>query len=397
MRVLFTCLPQSGHFHPLVPIARALRDAGHEVAFACPAGFAPTVEAAGFTAFPAGFEERGQPIPALFPGSTRQSGAERAIWVTAQLFVGVYAAAMAANLLGVCRAWPPDLIVRDGGEFGGCVAAEALGLPHASVRTGALSGSYTLRRRYRTVLAPLRERAGLAPDPDDAMAFRYLHLAAEPPGFAPPGEGHAPTTHFLRPENFESGDGALPPWVAGLPDRPTVYATLGTVHNAQPHGRATFSAILEAVRDEPWNVILTVGRDNDPAAFGPQPEHVHIARYIRQSQLLPHCDLVVNQGGFSTLTGALNAGLPLVVIPLGADQPLNAACCTALGVGRVIEPGAQTAESIRAAVRAVLADPTFRRNAERVRDETAALPGPEYAVALLERLALERQPIMAAG
>ena len=104
MRVLFTSLPQSGHFNPLVPIARALREAGHAVAFACPAGFAPTVEAAGFTVFPAGFEERGQPIPALFPGVASQSGAERALWVTAQLFVGVYAAAMAANLLGVCRA-----------------------------------------------------------------------------------------------------------------------------------------------------------------------------------------------------------------------------------------------------------------------------------------------------
>ncbi len=48
MRVLFTALPLTGHFNPLVPIARAVRDAGHAVAFACPAGFAPVVEAAGF-------------------------------------------------------------------------------------------------------------------------------------------------------------------------------------------------------------------------------------------------------------------------------------------------------------------------------------------------------------
>ena len=397
MRVLFTCLPQSGHFNPLVPIARALREAGHEVAFACPAGFAPTVEAAGFGAFPAGFEERGLPIPQLFPGGRGLSPAERPIWVNTRLFIGVFAAAMAANLLGVCRAWSPDLIVRDSGEFGGCVAAETLGLPHASVRTGAVAASYTLRARFNTALAPLRERAGLEPDPDDAMPFRYLHLAAEPPGFVPPGEGHAPTAHLLRPENFESEGEPLPAWVTALPERPMVYATLGTVVSGYPLGRDTFAAILAALRDEPYNLILTVGRENDPAQFGPQPPNVHIARYIPQGQLLTHCDLVVNQGGFSTITGALNAGLPLVVVPLFADQPLNAACCAALGVGRVVGPDERTPEAIRAAVRAVLADPSYRANAERVRDENAALPGPEYAVALLERLAMERQPILAAG
>lgn len=196
--------------------------------------------------------------------------------------------------------------------------------------------------------------------------------------------------------NFESGVEQLPPWVADLPDRPTVYATLGTVFSAHPTGRATFPALLDALRDEPVNLILTVGRDNDPAQFGPQPDNVHIERFIPQSLLLPHCDLVVHQGGFSTITGTLNAGLPMVVIPISSDQPENAASCAALGVGRVIAPENRTPEAIRASVREVLGDPSYRRNAERVRDTMAALPGPEYAVQLLERLAAAKQPLLTA-
>ena len=96
------------------------------------------------------------------------------------------------------------------------------------------------------------------------------------------------------------------------------------------------------------------------------------------------------------MTGALNAGLPMVVIPISADQPRNAECCDALGVGQVIGPEERTPEAIRAAVRAVLAGPTYRRNAEGLRDEMAALPGPEYAVELLERLAMEKQPLLTA-
>jgi UDP:flavonoid glycosyltransferase YjiC (YdhE family) len=103
---------------------------------------------------------------------------------------------------------------------------------------------------------------------------------------------------------------------------------------------------------------------------------------------------VVHQGDFSTVTGAVNAGLPMVVIPIGADQPFNAACCAALGVGRVIAPEERTPEAIQDAVRCALTDPTYRRNTEQIRDEMATLPGPEHAVALLERLAMEKQSLL---
>lgn len=395
MRILFTTLPLSGHFHPLAPIARAAADAGHEVAFACSMSFMPAVEAAAFRAFPVGYDAQGQPRELLFPALREMMDAERGNWMGPYIYIGIYGATMVPDLLALSRHWPPDVIVRDTAEFAGCVAAETLGLPHASVRTSAMSAAYARRRRYREALAPLRARSGLPPDPDDAMPFRYLHLACEPPRFTRADEPSAPTAHLLRPVNFESGDEELPSWVADLPERPTVYATLGTIFSAHPTGRATFPVLLDALRDEPVNLILTVGRDNDPAQFGPQPPNVHIERFIPQSLLLPHCDLVVHQGGFSTITGTLNAGLPMIVIPISADQPENAECCAALGVGRVIGPGERTPEAIRTAVREVLATPSYRTNAEGIRNEMAALPGPEYAVELLERLAVEKQPLIA--
>jgi UDP:flavonoid glycosyltransferase YjiC (YdhE family) len=392
MRILFTTVQGSGHFQPLVPIARAAVAAGHDVAFACAASFVPTVERAGFRASPAGFDDRGRTMPELFPGFAKGMAAVQ-YWGLPNIFVGVFAVAMTPDLLTIARAWHPDLIVRDTHEYGGCVAAEVLGIPHASVRTASHSSQYGLRHLVAGGLARLRELNGLPPDPDTAMPFRYLHLAAEPPRFRLADGPVAPTAHLIRPVNFESGDEALPSWVAALPARPTVYATLGTVFSRGPAADALFTAMLAALRDEPVNLIVTVGRDNDPAAFGPQPPNVHIARFIPQSALLPYCDLVVQQGGFSTVTGALNAGLPMVVMPISADQPYNAACCAALGVGVVIEPGERSAEAIREAVRAVMDDPSYRQKAEQVRAEMAELPGPEHAVTLLERLAVEKQPL----
>lgn len=392
MRILFTTVPLSGHFHPLVPIARAAIAAGHKVAFACAASFVPTVERVGFRAFPAGFDNRGRVIPELFPGylkiATVRSWsipgffkmATIRSWSMPNIFVDVYAVTMTPDLLTLVQEWQPDLIVRDSSEYGGCVAAEMIGIPHASVRTASPSSQYGLRHFIAEPLARLRELNGLPPDPDVKMPFRYLHLATEPPRFRLPDSPVAPTAHPLRPVTFESGNEALPPWVAGLPDRPTIYATLDTVFSRSTGGHEIFPAVLAALRGEPVNLIVTLKQN--------------IERFIPQRLVLPYCDLVVHHAGFSTVTGALNAGLPMVVIPIGADQPDNAACCAALGVGVVIEPDNRTPEAIRAAVRTVLSDPSYRTNAERVRAEMTTLPGPEYAVTLLERLATEKQPLL---
>jgi len=394
MRILFTTTGGTGHFHPLVPLAHAAAAAGHAVACAASYSLRPAVEAAGLRFFPAGFDRRGVPLDDLFPAMRSLTGPALRQFVGVEIRVNIEARQMAPDLLRIADEWTPDLIVRDTAEYGGCVTAEALGIPHASVRTAYGDSSYGQRHVVVDALNALRADHGLPPDPDGISPFRYLHLAFEPPGFWPADEPLAPTYHLLRPVVFDrSGGEGLPPWVASLPPVPTVCATLGTFMN---RSTAVFAAILEGLRDEPVNLIVAVGRDIDPAQFGPQPQNVHIERYIPVSLLLPHCVLVVHQAGFSTVVTTLLHGLPMVTIPLGADQPQNARSCAALGVGEVIGPEERTAGAIREAARRVLREPLYRERAERVRDEMAALPGPEHAVKLLERLALEKQPLLTA-
>lgn len=174
-----------------------------------------------------------------------------------------------------------------------------------------------------------------------------------------------------------------------VPERSTVYATLGAVYNSMVE---VFTTILEGLREEPLNLILTVGRNQDPAQFGRQPAHVHIERFVPQALLLPRCDLVVTHGGFGTVTAALANGLPLVLIPISADQPENARRCAALGVGRSVGPDERTPPTIRAAVREVLDNPKYRSNAQHLRQQTQTLPGLEHGIRLLERLASENAP-----
>lgn len=392
LRILFTTLPATGHFHPLVPLAQAAAAAGHEIAFATAASFCPAVEAVGFRCLPAGFDRRGVPLDVLFPDMRTLTGEAFSHFVNGHIRVDVEATQMATNLLSLTSEWRPDLIVRDAPEYGGCVVAEVLGIPHASVRTAVTASSYAGRRFIATELDALRVAHGLAPDPEVAMPFRYLHLAFEPAGLWPVDDPPAPTSHLLRPEPFDrSGVEGVPAGIADLDGMPTVCATLGTFMNRSAE---VFEAILDGLRDERLNLVLTIGRDQDPAQFGDRPSNVHIERYIPLSLLLPHCAAVVCQAGFSTTVTALTHGLPMVLLPLGADQPLVAQQLARLGVGPVLGPTERTSDAIRDAVRSVLTVRTYRDNAERARDAMVALPGPADAVTLLEQLVAYGAPMV---
>jgi UDP:flavonoid glycosyltransferase YjiC (YdhE family) len=394
MRILFTTQPAVGHFHPLVPLARALEAAGHRAAFATARSFCPTVEAGGFRCFPAGLDWSEAEAEREFPQlRDLPPGPEQDHFWGQQIFYGRALERFVPDLLGLIGAWRPDVVVREPFEPGGVFAAEYCGLPHATAGAGFFMPPDALRRYAGPPFAALRRSYGMPPDPEVRAPYRYLDLSFTPPRFLDASDYVAPVVHFLRPVPFDrSGAEVLPPWVADVPARPTVYATMGTVFNRTP-GR--FEAILAGVAGEPITLILAVGRNQDPEQFGPQPSNVRVTRYIPQSLLLPHCDLVITHGGFNTIMGALSQGLPLVIIPVGADQPSNARRCAGLGVGRVVTPEQRTPEGIRAAVDAVLHDQSYRTNSRVFRGEMAALPGPEHGVALLERLVVERRPIMA--
>ena len=387
MRILFTAAATPSHYHSQVPLAYALLEAGHAVAFATGPNVVPQLAHIGLDAFPVGAPYA--PLHGVRPADPRQA----LWWGWERTYVGPPAAARLADLLPLCARWRPDLIVRENTEFAGCIAAEARGIPHAIIQNGnfAVLGSLP-REQLRERLDALRAGAGLPPDPALAMPFRYLLLLPVPRAFHDPALPLPPTAHFLRPLAFDrTGDEGLPGWVDALPPRPTVYMTLGTVFN----GRVDlFAVAIAALRDEPVNLIVTVGRDQDPAQFGPQPDNVRIERYIPQSLLLPRCAALINVAGLNSVRSAFEHGLPLVLLPLMGEQAFNAERCEALGLARVFDARTVTPEAVRTAVRVVLADPSYRANAERVRDTIATMPGPEHVVALLERLAVQRRPLI---
>ncbi|HET7520111.1 MAG TPA: glycosyltransferase, partial [Candidatus Limnocylindria bacterium] len=274
-------------------------------------------------------------------------------------------------------------------EYAGCLAAEKLGLPHASLATGSTASQEDRPQLLADPLGQRRQELGLDPDPDSRMMFRYLHLALTPPrwegDYTPPA-----TIHHFRYENPVRVGEHRPPWLDAPRGHPLVLASLGTLMFREP---GLLMSIVEAVGTEPIEAVVVIG-DVDPADFEPVPGNVRLVNRVPQLTVLAESAVFITHGGFNGTKEALSLGLPLVVAPIGGDQPFTAERVAALELGLAIGRGDRTAEHIRTALRRVLAEPHFRANALAFAAEMAALPPLSRAVTLLEELARERQPIL---
>lgn len=379
MRVLLSCVPGYGHFYPLVPVALALRDAGHEVGFATAERFCRNVvEPAGFAAFPAGLspldaqDRLAEREPQLFDGGDDEA-AQAAFG--AALFARVAGPAKVGDLATVIRDWAPALVVHDAVDFGAPAAATAAGLPHAAHGTGPLPPVEFWRLAAG--------ESGLDPGGWPGL-LGQLYLDICPPSLQAAHIGRVAAARPLRPVGFDlTGADRLPAWVGELPARPTVYVTLGTVFNTTP---GLFETILAGLAGEPVTVVATVGPDRDPAELGPQPGNVHLERYLPQSLLLAHCDAVVAHGGSGTTLAALAHGLPLLMLPQGADQLGTARRVAELGAGTTLDATEVAPGTVRAAVHRLLSEAAYRERARKLAAEIARMPGPRRAVELLTDL-----------
>jgi UDP:flavonoid glycosyltransferase YjiC (YdhE family) len=396
---MFTALPGSGHIHPMIPAAQALVARGHDVRFATSPSLVGYLRRMSFDAIGVGpdWMEGGDDSISTHLISLDTSGQIR-------LFVEIASMGSIADLLEFFSKWRPDAVVSEGYEHAGRLAAELAGIPAATHSVTARVPRRIVRQIIGATLDKLRTDLGLDGDPMLDRLYGQLYLDFVPLRLAAPGARQLPFGHRLRPVVFDAaGSEGLPSWFNELPDKPIIYATLGTVFNRTP---GLLEAIIEAMVGEPHTLIVTTGRNRDPHDLGRLPMNVRAERYIPQSALFHRCSVVITHGGFNTLIAALSHGLPVYLLPLSADQPWNAQRAVELGFGLsagelgtpfgpVVTLGKVHPAQIREGVRRLSREPSFSQAAAAARAEIEELPGPDHTANLLERLATERGPILA--
>jgi MGT family glycosyltransferase len=430
-RVLFTLWPFTGHLLPQMSIAFALRERGHEVAFYSGDAVRSTVEGEGFEFFRFDHVDQERAFRNMRAIETRAGRGRGLVGILRDWLVETIPDQLSdlQPLLGRWRPdviatdlslWAPIVVLHDSQRAPVALSSTFMGplipgpdappwgfglrpprapwqraLARAVTRLTELAGT-TLRRR----IDEIRAEHGLPPLDESVNRYtarlplylvgniRELDYNRRDLPFAVHYVGNCIWYPPAGPETEA--------WLERVPTgRPWVHVTESTLAYGDPF---LLRAAAWGLAREPVEVVITTGaqRGRDALGSAPLADNVHVTHWLSHGELLPRCSAVVTVGGKATVLAAMEAGVPLVLVPTTWDKPDNARRVTETGAGLRLSARRCTPERVREAVRTVLNDARYRVRARDMATRLAAAPGPTGAADLLEALTREQAGVRAA-
>ncbi len=391
MRVVFSSLSSYGHFFPMVPLALAARDAGHDVHFGTAAIRRELLTGLGLTTFTAGRttdEVVGGLIARLrteYHDFDNLPEEQRILLIS-----GGFNRSMPQHFLDdlepVLRDLRPDLLIYGVDATGAGLAAKLAGVPALCAGHGrARSLADESIAKYQEIVRGLGEELGIAVPGDYAMTLGDRFLDIYPPSLQDQKFMAAVPRIELRPVPFNP-PGEVPAWVRERSrDRPLVYLTTGTQSDAMD----VFRMALTGLASLDVDVLVAAGPRRDPASLGELPDNVVVEGWVPQADLLPYTDLVVHHGADGTTLSAMHAGVPQLFLMdrPGPDQMANAAAVGGMGAGEKLLFEEISVDAVAEKGRRLLGHDRPREGARAIAEEIAAMPSPTEVAARLPELA----------
>lgn len=162
-----------------------------------------------------------------------------------------------------------------------------------------------------------------------------------------------------------------------IKEKRVIYISLGTVFN-----RATdfYKLCFEAFRNSDHTIVMSIGNQIKQAELGEIPENFIVKQYVPQTELLKYTKLFITHGGMNSANESLYYGVPLVVIPQSADQPIIAEQVAKIGAGIQLQMKNLTANQLREAAEHVLDQPSYHIEVANLKEAFQKTGGYQQAV-----------------
>jgi MGT family glycosyltransferase len=294
----------------------------------------------------------------------------------------------------------PDVVIYDSAAMWGYIAARTHNIPNICfITTFVMDGSMgflgwrTMVRFMWSALPQvptlLRWRRGMAREFGEENSggiteYADLNIVFTSREFHPKNSFMDGRFRFVGPSfSKATRDGDFP--FEQLRPGKKVYISLGTINNLNLD---FYKTVFQAFADYPAQFILSVGKNTAIAELGVIPDNFIVHNYVPQLDILQHVDAFITHGGMNSVHEGLYYGVPEIVVPNHLEQLLNgkrvAETETGILLGAQYPYGRVTAEELRQALTAVLQQPHYQQNAERMGQTLKDAGGYLQAVAEIE-------------
>ncbi|MEU5553646.1 activator-dependent family glycosyltransferase [Micromonospora sp. NPDC047793] len=418
-----TTYPEKTLFYSMVPLAWALRSAGHDVRVASQPFFCDTITRAGLTAVSVGRDRRrptermmeldpeqneddreGLPDPynaaardpARLDWAAMRDGYDFLLhtWHKLENFP------MLAELVTFARQWRPDLVLWEPSTYAGPIAAKASGAAHGRL-LWSIDVFGVARERFLALTPdPAHER----PDPLagwlESYARRYDFAYDEdlitgqftvdqlPDSLRMKADLEYVPMRYV-PYNATT---VVPDWLRRPPDRPRVAVTLGiTATDVFGGYKVNLQDLLDQFAGLDVELVATVAA-SERGKLTRVPANARVLPWVPLHPLAQSCAAVVNHAGPGTALTTAICGVPQLHLPWDFDEPELSRRFATQGSALSLDAGTATGEQVREAVQRLLDEPDFGVRAAALRREIGALPSPNSVVQRLVELVDAHRP-----
>ena len=392
-KYVFLNMPARGHVNPTLAVVQELVRRGQEVSYYLTEEFRDVVQATGAVFQP--YESKLKGVPTMPPSFSSVGGAPTGS--VGPMFLLEDMRYVPPQIIDRIRAEQPDVIVYDFMCFWARTVIDELHVPAVATRATYASNEHfnmmdqmrermqnmpAAREMMERMSARMAEQGGSSTNPlaDIFSVFsraEQLNIIFIPKEFQPAAETFDDRYLLVGPSILPRHEAPDFPFDQLSSDRPLLYISLGSIFTNQPE---FYKQCFAAFADQPWQVVLSIGKHIDLTTLGPVPENFLLSPYVPQLDILPRTRLFVTHAGTNSVMESMYFGVPMVLIPQQPEQQMHAQRVVDLGLGVMLDKGSVTTSTLREAVERVAHDEAYRERAQRMQQSVRAAGGYQRAV-----------------